>query len=239
MDSKKTKDEIKDIQKKVTIKEISDNENTVIVESDNIKVDDPYWDFIKVNLLDVDFNKLLSTNNETKGWINVKGTNINYPFVQTNNNDYYLHHTFDKSYNDAGWVFADYRNNIEKIDRNTILYAHGRLDNTMFGSLRNILKNEWINNTDNYIIRLSTPYENTLWQVFSVYRIKTTNDYIQTTFKDDIEYQNFLNMLINRSKYDFKTSINSNDYIITLSTCFDDYEKVVLHAKLIKKETKN
>lgn len=49
----------------------------------------------------------------------------------------------------------------------------------MFGSLKNILKNGWLNNTNNYIVKLSTETENTLWQVFSVYHIPTTNDYIK------------------------------------------------------------
>lgn len=48
------------------------------------------------------FNELKNINNDVKGWIKVNGTNINYPFVQSNNNKYYLTPTFDKSYNSAG-----------------------------------------------------------------------------------------------------------------------------------------
>ena len=109
---------------------------------------------------------------------------------------------------------------------------------TMFGSLRNILSSSWYDNTDNHIIKLSTPTENTLWQVFSVYHIETTNDYIQTRFTSDEEYQNFLNKLKNRSAVEFDTSINANDKILTLSTCYNKTDKVVMHAKLIKKEAK-
>ena len=238
IDSNKTKKEIKDIQKKVTIKEIDDNDNTIIIEQDNIPKEDPYWDYIKVKLIDVDFNKLLDTNKNTKGWIQVGGTNINYPFVQTDNNEYYLFHSFNNSYNEAGWVFMDYRNDIKNFDKNTILYAHGRYDNTMFGTLKNVFHNNWLDNPDNFIVKLSTPYENTLWQVFSVYRIKTTDDYIQVYFKNDDEYQEFLDILINRSMHDFNTSVNASDDILTLSTCYNETDKVVLHAKLIKKEVK-
>lgn len=191
-----------------------------------------------MNLINVNFDELLKINNETKGWIQVNGTNINYPFVQTNNNDYYLTHSFNKSYNQAGWVFMDYRNNTTDYDKNTILYAHGMNNKTMFGSLRNILSSSWYDNTDNHIIKLSTPTENTLWQVFSVYHIETTNDYIQTRFTSDEEYQNFLNKLKNRSAVEFDTSINANDKILTLSTCYNKTDKVVMHAKLIKKEAK-
>ena len=239
IDSNNTKKEIKDINKKVKIKEVKDNDNTIIIEQkEEIPKSDPYWDFIKVNLIDVDFSKLLETNSNTKGWIQIAGTNINYPFVQTNNNDYYLTHSFDNSYNEAGWVFMDYRNDIKNFDKNTIIYAHGRYDNTMFGTLKNIFKNDWLNDQSNYIIKLSTEHENTLWQVFSVYKIKTTDDYIQVYFSDDDDYQDFLDMISQRSMHNFNTSVNTNDNILTLSTCYNETEKVVLHAKLIKKEVK-
>lgn len=162
--------------------------------------------------------------------------------MQTNDNEYYLTHSFNKSYNSAGWVFLYYKNNIKdiniNININTIIYARGRLDVIMFGSLKNILKSNWGNNKYSYIIKLSTETENILWQVFSVYRIPTTNDYIQVNFVNDVEFVNFGKMLIERSSYNFKTSISSEDKILTLSTCYDDNDKVVLHAKLIKREKK-
>ena len=239
IDTNKTNDEIKEIEDVVNIEETKDNENTEIIEQkEEIPKENPYWDYIKMNLINVNFDELLKINNETKGWIQVNGTNINYPFVQTNNNDYYLTHSFNKSYNQAGWVFMDYRNNTTDYDKNTILYAHGMNNKTMFGSLRNILSSSWYDNTDNHIIKLSTPTENTLWQEFSVYHIETTNDYIQTRFTSDEEYQNFLNKLKNRSAVEFDTSINANDKILTLSTCYNKTDKVVMHAKLIKKEAK-
>ena len=107
-----------------------------------------------MNLLEVDFNELLSKNSDTVGWIEVKGTNINYPIVQTTNNEYYLNHAFDKTKNDAGWVFMDYRNDAKNFDQNTIIYAHSRYNQTMFGSLKNILSSSWYNNKNNHIIRM-------------------------------------------------------------------------------------
>ena len=235
--SKETEKQIEEVQNIVNVETIEDNEKTEIIEQEEeIPQSNPYWDYINMNLISVDFSELKNINSNTKGWIQVNGTNINYPFVQTNNNKYYLNHSFNNSWNEAGWVFLDYRNNINSLDKNTILYAHGRLDNTMFGSLRNILKSSWFNNLDNYIIKLSTEKENTLWQVFSVYKIPTTNDYIQTEFSSNEEFTNWTTMLINRSSYNFNTTVNENDNILTLSTCYDIKDKVVLHAKLIKKE---
>lgn len=239
INSSKTNKQINDVKGETEVLEVKDNEKTEVIENDEIDEDDLYWEYIKMNLIDVDFKELKKKNKETVGWIKVLGTNINYPFVQTDNNSYYLNHSFDKSYNSAGWVFLDYRNKLEKeTDKNTILYAHGRLDKTMFGSLKNILSSNWLNDSNNYVVKLSTEYENTLWQVFSVYHIPTTSDYIQTVFESKQEYKKFLEMLLKRSSYDFKTSIKDSDRILTLSTCYNDKERVVLHAKLIKREKK-
>ena len=238
IDSKNTSKEINNISEVTQVIEVNDSENTEIIEQEEIKEDDPYWDYIKMNLIDVDFSELKLTNSDTVGWIKVNGTNVNYPFVQGDNNDYYLKHSFNKSYNAAGWVFLDYRNNKNELDKNNIIYAHGRMDNTMFGSLRRIITNGWLNNKDNHVIRLSTESENTLWQVFSVYRIPTTNDYIRVEFSSDDDFNGFIDLIKSRSNYDFNTTVSSSDKILTLSTCYDDNDKVVLHAKLIKIEKK-
>jgi len=235
-DSDDTKKQVDKVQETIEIKDVVDSDNTIIIEQEEIDKFNPYWDYIKMNLIDVDFNDLKQTNNDVVGWIQVNGTNINYPYVQTSDNKYYLNHTFDKSYNSAGWVFLDYRNS--NLSKNNIIYAHGRYDKTMFGSLRNILTSGWLDNTNNHVIKLSTETENTLWQVFSVYIIPTTNDYIQVDFRTNVEFLRFAQKLINRSNYNFNTSVNENDIILTLSTCYNDTDKVVLHAKLIKKEKK-
>ena len=238
VDSNNIKKEINIIKENIEIKEIEDTDNTEIINNEASIKDYQYLDYIKMNLIDVDFNKLKGMNSDTIGWIQVNGTNINYPFVQTSNNEFYLNHTYDKSYNKAGWVFMDYRNNKTDYDKNTIIYAHGRMDNTMFGSLRKVLTNGWLNNKDNYIVKLSTKKENTLWQVFSVYKILTTNDYIKVNFSNNEEFLEFGNTLLNRSVFEFNTTINENDKILTLSTCYNNSNKIVLHAKLIKKQKK-
>jgi len=239
-DSNNTTEEIEVLQQEIEIIEKEDNSDTEIItnEIEEPSKESDYWSYIKMNLIDVDFTELKQKNSDTVGWIQVNGTNINYPFVQTTNNEYYLTHSFNKSNNSSGWVFMDYRNNKTEFDKNTIIYAHGRMNNTMFGTLRKILTNGWLNNTNNYIVKISSETENTLWQVFSVYKIPTTNDYIQVKFNNNKEFLNFGNMLIQRSSYNFNTNINEDDKILTLSTCYNDSEKLVLHAKLIKKEKK-
>lgn len=238
IDSNKTNYEITNIQENINVEEIQDTENTEIIEPViEVPKENPYWDYINMNMINVDFNGLKRTNPDVVGWLKVNGTNINYPFVQSSDNDYYLTHSFNKSYNGGGWVFLDYRNNGTN-NKNTIIYAHGRSDKTMFGTLKNVLNNGWLNNTNNYVIKISTETENSLWQIFSVYRIPTTSDYLQTNFNDETEYQNILDMIKDRSSHNFETNVASTDNILTLSTCYNNSDKMVVHAKLIKKEIK-
>ena len=237
-DNQKTEDLEKNIIDTTKVKEKKDNDNTENVNPPEDTSND-YWDYIKMNLLEVDFNELLKKNPDTVGWIEVKGTNINYPIVQTTDNSYYLTHAFDGSKNEAGWVFMDYRNDSVNFNQNTILYAHSRLTGSMFGSLKNILNSSWYSNKENHIIRLSTPTENTMWQVFSVYTIPKESYYITPSFNSAEAYGEFLNTMKSRSEVDFSAEVNTNDKILTLSTCKDNFgNRVVMHAKLIKRETR-
>ena len=239
LDSNNLKAEINDIYKTINVNEKEETDKTIIVNQDTtLPKSNPYWDYIKMNLIDVDFKELKAANPDTRGWIQVNGTNINYPFVQSIDNDYYLNHTFNRTINQAGWVFLDYRNDIDNLAKNNILYAHGRLDKTMFGSLKNIFRTDWLNDQNNYVVKLSTEKQNTLWQVFSVYIIPTTNDYIKISFDSNYEFNEWANALKNRSNYNFNTEVNELDKVLTLSTCYNELEKVVLHAKLIKIEEK-
>lgn len=238
-DNKQTEKVINELNNLNVVEETNNEENEEIINSENEKPESIYWSYIKMNLINVDFTELKEKNKDTVAWIQVNGTNINYPVVQTKDNSYYLTHSFDKKYTDAGWVFMDYRNNIKDFDKNTIIYAHARKDRTMFGSLKNILTNDWYKNEENHIIKLSTETENTLWQVFSVYHIKTESYYITTNFQNDNTFKEFITTLKNRSALKFNANVSENDKILTLSTCYNKKEKVVLHAKLIKKEKRN
>lgn len=236
LDNNKTSNVVKKIAENISIKEIDDSNTKIIKQEEKIDKNSPYWDYIKIKLIDVDFDVLKEINKDTAGWIEVNGTSINYPFVQANNS-YYLNHSFDKTYNEAGWVFIDYRNSLDNFDQNTIIYAHGRKDTTMFGSLKNVIKDSWLENKDNHIIKLATKENSTLWQIFSVYIIDTTNDYLITNFSNN-DYDDFLDKITKRSIYNFNANINNKDKILTLSTCYNQTKKLVVHAKLIKKTIK-
>ena len=228
IDNNNTNDIIKKVANTYEISEKSYDNEVIINENEK----DIYFDYMKLKFIDVDINKLKTFNPDTIGFIKVMGTNINYPFVQTEDNDYYLNRSYYKTYNNAGWIFLDYRNN-EFNDKNTIIYGHGRINGTMFGSLKDTLKSSWQNNKDNYIIKISTEKENSIWQIFSVYKIATTSDYLQTTFSDN-EFESFISLIKGRSSYNFETNVTNEDKVLTLSTCYNDNDKMVVHAKLIK-----
>lgn len=227
VDNFNTSKKIEVLKESTKVEEKQDSIYTnIVTQSDNIES----------KLLQVDFTNLLAQNSEVVGWINIPDTKIDYPFVQTNNNNYYLYHSFDKSWNNAGWIFLDYRNSINELNTNTIIYGHGRLDGTMFGSLKNTMNDEWLSNKGNHVVKISSISYNYLFEVFSIYKIKTTNDYLYNNFQTSTEYNSFLEKITNRSLYNFNVEVTTKDKIVTLSTCYNNTEKFVLHAKLIKQE---
>lgn len=205
------------------------------LDEETVKKKDMYWQYLNTPLSSVDFTELKKQNKDTVGWLIVNNTNINYPVVQTTNNDYYLKHAFDRSKNYAGWVYADFRNDFEELSKNTVIYAHGRKDGVMFGSLINTLKKNWYTNVENQIIQLSTLNYNTMWQIFSVYKIEAESYYITTDFSTDRAFEDFILTMENRSIYDFGVDVSSDDRVLTLSTCYNDKGvRLVVQAKLVK-----
>ena len=186
-------------------------------------------------IVTIDFDKLKKKNSDTVGWIKVLNTNIDYPFVKTSNNSYYLNHSFDKKYTDAGWIFMDYRNSNDLNNKNTIIYGHARKDKTMFGTLKYTLKKDWYSKDENRFITITLPNEELTYKVFSTYHIKTEDYYITTNFKSDKEYSDFLNKLKKRSVYNYNVDLTDTESILTLSSCYNETQKIVLHAKLIER----
>ena len=81
-------------------------------------------------------------------------------------------------------------------------------------------------------------YNNTLWQVFSVYKIDTETYYLRNNFDSYESHKSFIDNLKRRSIYDFDVNVTTSDKILTLSTCYDNFKKVVVHAKMIKQYNK-
>lgn len=221
------------------IKKVEKTEDTT---EEDTKEEKPYVPvnnntYTNVSYISTDFNDLLRKNSDTVGWIKINNTNVNYSVVQSNDNEFYLKHDFNKRSNANGWIYGDYRDDFENFGTNTIIYGHNLINKTMFGSLTWALRESWYKNSDNWYIKLSTPTSNTVWKIFSIYQIKPEIYYLKTYFDSDSEHQEFLDTLKGRSIYDFGESLGYYDKILTLSTCSDDGTKrMVVHAKMIKAE---
>ena len=217
-----------DIQPKTVEKnEANTDQNLLLNKEMNL-----YRIYGKYQLGDIHFEELKKTNSDTIAWISVENTNVNYPIVQTSDNDYYLTHGFDKAYSTGGWTFMDYRNDSKMGDKNTIFYGHNLLNRTAFGSLNKIFSSKKANSK---ILVMTDDGKMYTYQIFSAYIIEPEVYYLQTNFYSDSEYQTFLDTLVSRNILSGDTSVSIEDSIITLSTCTDDNKgRKVIHAKLIE-----
>lgn len=220
-------------------------QNTRIIDSNGrgelvnppVDMNSNYYYYTKFSLMEVDFSRLGEINDDTVAFIRIDNTNVNYPVVQVDNNAYYLKHSFDKKSNNGGWIFLDFRNDINNLSDNTIIYGHSRLDGTMFGSLKNTLTDYWQSDKNNYIIYISTPKENMLFQIFSIYTIQKENYYIRTSFETKKDKQKWLDTMKERNIAPIDTDVNIDDKILTLSTCQNNHDgRIVVQAKLIKRQ---
>ena len=206
--------------------------NTNTDPNTNVTVTDNYRKYLSYDFYNLNFVELQATNPDVVAFIRVEGTNINYPVVKTTDNSYYLDHSIDKSYNTKGWIYADYRNDFNNLSNtnNLIIYGHHILNETMFGTLDNILTSK----ETNLKIYLKTPANLYTYQIFSSYQIEPEITYLQTDFLNEERYLEFLNTLKSRSNKDYQQLLYSTDKIITLSTCsLDNTERIVVHGKLL------
>lgn len=233
LENLKTDDVLEEIYEVSDVKEVKTTTQKN-EENKNVTTTTSLYDkYGNMSILEVNFDNLKKINPDTVGWIKVNGTKINYPFVHTNDNEYYLKHTFDKTSNKKGWVFLDFRNDIENLSENTILYAHVLVNNQMFGSMRKVIKPSWYNNKNNHIITVATPSGTRHFKAFSSYIILPESYYITTNFKTEDEFKIFIDTIKQRSVYNYGIDVNINDKILTLSSCYDNEKRMVLHAKLI------
>lgn len=182
----------------------------------------------------IDINSLKNKNSDCVAYLKIKGIDLEYPVVQTTNNSFYLKHSFDKTYNTAGWIFADYRNKIDELNKNLVIYGHNRRDGSMFSKLVNTLSENWYNVSENRKIELYTEKGKNLYEVFSLYKIETEDYYIQTDFFEG-EFEKFIDVVKKRSIKDFGVGVEKEDNLLTLSTCDNNNNyRIVIHAKKIE-----
>lgn len=194
---------------------------------------------------------LYAQNNDFIGWLNIPGTNVDYPVMQTDDNDYYLHRNFDRQEVFEGTLFADYRGKItpEGMPQNTVIYGHNMLLKYQFSALQNYKKDiEFLKMSP--VIEFNTLYGNAKYKIISVFlvnwlpkdgevfRYNSTN-----YFNNQSEFFNFVVECMDRSLYETGVDIEYGDEFLTLSTCdkstYMDLRLVVVARKVRENENPN
>lgn len=188
----------------------------------------------QIKTLQTDFDKLLNSNSDTVAWIRIENANIDYPIVQAQDNNYYLNQNFYKKHNSAGWIFADYRNKFDTLDKNTIIYGHNRRNGTMFSNLKKYLDSNYSSKEENKFFNFNTVNKNYIAEIFSVYKSNSNVLSFSNTFESHDAFDSYLNSYKDKSLYDFKTEVSASNKILTLCTCDNNnLYRIVIHAKLI------
>lgn len=201
--------------------------------------------------INAEYAALYAKNNDFIGWLNIPGTNVDYPVMQTDDNDYYLHRNFDRQEVFEGTLFADYRGKItpEGMPQNTVIYGHNMLLKYQFSALQNYKKDiEFLKMSP--VIEFNTLYGNAKYKIISVFlvnwlpkdgevfRYNSTN-----YFKNQSEFFDFVLECMDRSLYETGIDVEYGDEFLTLSTCdmstYMDLRLVVVARKVRPNENPN
>ena len=173
----------------------------------------------------VNFDGLLQENSDVAAWIYCANTNINYPVMQGSDNDYYLSHLMDGSYNAGGSIFMECSNQADFSDRNTILYGHHMKNGSMFANLMNFKKSGYYEqHAHMYIMTPQCTYRLDLLAGAVV----DPDDAIYSTYPT----QAAIDSIMSRSSFQSAVPLPGEEgRLVTLSTCsyeYDDARYVVL-----------
>lgn len=182
------------------------------------------------------FKQLDAVNPDIIGWIHLDATTLNYPILQSKDNEDYLKKDFENQYNRKGSIFMDYRNSPKHEKMNTVIYGHHVGDDTMFDTVEKYLDQSFYD--QHKTMQYDTKYGKYQLEVISAYETTTEDDYIQTDFSSSKQYEKFLEETLKKSEISTTTEINKNDKIVILSTCEDAYSlssgRIVVVAKLVE-----
>ena len=160
---------------------------------------------------------LISINPDYAGWISVPGTLIDYPYVQSNDNQEYLTKDFYGKTAKAGSIFMDYRNIGGISDQNLILYGHNMKNGSMFHDLVKFQEQAFLDK--NPFILISDLYRTRTFKIFSVYEISADEYTLPVDFPDATAFSAFVEDLANRYMVQVKDPIDQNVNLVTLITC--------------------
>ena len=187
-----------------------------------------------------DYKTLYSLNRNLIGWVKIDDTYIDYPVLQTTNNDYYLDHNFDQEQDKNGSIFMDKDCSVLPRSTNLIIYGHHMQSGRMFGQLNKYSSESFYE--DHKYIQFDTIYEKGTYEVMYVFRSKIYEE-SEIVFKyyqfinatSEIEFNSYMREMAEMSLYDTGVTAQYGDELLTLSTCdyYTDYGRFVVVAKRI------
>ena len=179
-----------------------------------------------------EFRELYEQNNDLVGWVSIPGTVIDYPVVQTTDNDFYLHRNFEKKDSFSGTIYADYEAPITSTSQgdNIILYGHNIQTGTYFASLTQYHCGVH-KNLDYYkahpLVEFDTIYEKQTYKIFAGIYMNTNSDYgkpfpcNQTVYFDSKDtFYTYLEGIYDRTQFFTDVDVKYGDEILMLYTCY-------------------
>lgn len=190
----------------------------------------------------IDFEKLHNTNDEIIAWIQIPDTNVDYPILQSLEDDnYYLHRNLQGEYEYAGSIFIQYCNNSNMTDRVTVAYGHNMRDGSMFANLHKFSDKEFFDEHEEFYVY--TEDRKLTYQVVSAYVYDDRHIMNSFNFAEDEVFEEYLDYIQNprsitknvRTNLDHE--LTTDDRILTLSTCLNSGDgRYLLQGVLIKDE---
>ncbi len=175
-----------------------------------------------------EYKNLLNKNKKLIGWLKIADTNIDYPVMQTSDNEYYLTHDMNQKEDRNGTIFMDTNCDVLKPSTNFILYGHHMRSGNMFGKLDKYEDEDY--GKEHNLITFDTIYEHGTYEVMYVFRshVFTAED---VSFKyyqfidaySEVEFDSYMKEMAAMSLYDTGVTASYGDQLLTLSTC--DYEE--------------
>ncbi len=189
--------------------------STVITFTNEISAED-------TNLpITVDFDALRDINPDVVGWLYCRDTTINYPVVQTDNNESYLHNMINGKYNFAGTLFVDCRCEKNFAGLNTIIYGHSMKNGSMFGQLPKYREQDYYDTHPT--IWLLTPDKTYKVELLAGQVTDSDSDSYDIINKPE-DLNKYLENAVTRSTFKTKSSVDDAEKILLLSTCSYEYE---------------
>ncbi len=188
-----------------------------------------------------EYQTLYSLNKRLIGWVKIDDTYIDYPVLQTVNNDYYLNHNFDQEEDKNGSIFLDKDCSIYPRSTNLILYGHHMRSGRMFGQLNKYSSEKFYE--EHKYIQFDTIYEKGTYEVMYVFRSKIYEEseivfkyYQFTDAVSETEFESNMKQMADMSLYDTGVSTEYGDELLTLSTCdyYTSDGRFVVVAKKIR-----